>query len=182
MNGTLSDQNRGLHNNRYVLLAFYVGLVVAFGSSVIVYNAWRIFLNRHKYRPDVFVVDRVDYYPGDVGYVPMWTATGTIGGVRENFALMDSIAEPDDVNELRATFPVGTKIEVWYDPTATRTATQGRYLRVLPRHLNFDKALSNALVHTVCFDGLMVLAGLVIALSALKSKLSSLRDTEALGS
>jgi hypothetical protein len=143
---------------QYVLLAFLLGLALALGSSVIVYNAWRIYLNGDRYRPAVFVVDQVYYYRGAANNFHTWTATGWIDGAEEKLSLMDFAPEPESVSQLRAQFPAGTRIEVWYDPSAPPVRTQGTYLRVLPRDLNLDNALRRAILQTAMFDGLLLLA------------------------
>lgn len=154
----------------YTRLAFWLSLVVAVGSSVFVYNGWRVVLNKDQYRREVFIVDRVDYIPRSGGDAPIWYATGTIREAPEKFSLVDSVPEPSGSSELSMQFPAGTRIDVWYDPTAFRDATQGRYLRVLPGHSDMERALSNAIVRTACFDGPLIVVTLLMLLSAWRAR------------
>lgn len=138
-----------------------IGAIFALGSSIHVYNGWRIALNREHYRPVSAKLLEVRYWKHRNG--SSCVASGLIEGVREDISLKGFGPWYTSQAEWDRHFPVGSSIEVWYDPTAPEVMMQGIYLRVLPRSYPMADALGVALKRTALFDSALLI-GVVLFL------------------
>jgi hypothetical protein len=110
-------------------------IVAAFYSSLFSFtysNRLRIQHNRDQYRPEVFEVRDAVYHPRSGEDSESYWFKGLVAGNEERF--IPDFAEGFDVEsreDLLSLYPVGTKINVLYNPDETETIIQDETLRVL---------------------------------------------------
>jgi hypothetical protein len=126
---------------------------------------------------DVFVLRRAAAYVPAVFEVE-WArfdevtpvAVGTINGRRETMSLNDVLPRrPTGLNDLQDLMADKARMDVLYDAQGTRTAFEGRRLRVLPRTPDLPEESSRRVVRTalVGYGPALLLLGLGFLISRL---------------
>jgi hypothetical protein len=102
-------------------------------------NRCRIRWDKQNYRPETFVVTGATYN-ADGEFGPDYHLDGDVAGSAERMVpRLKEAQEPRRTADLAKMFPVGTKVAVYYNPTATTTIVQNESLRVLPSEPDFWK-------------------------------------------
>ncbi len=113
--------------------------VLAFGWSLVlsmpVFNQYKKVLNQEDYQKAIFKVISVHYDPGRVSKAistsSTWFARGLIRGKEERFSLVAYVKQPHSESELMRLVPIGSEIDVWYNPEQPNAIIAGETLRVL---------------------------------------------------
>ncbi len=113
--------------------------VIAFGWSVAlsmpVFNQYKKILNKEDYQKSIFKVISVHYDSGRVSKAitthPTCFARGLIRGKEERFSLDAYVKQCQSESDLMRLVPVGSKIDVWYNPEQPNAIVAGETLRVL---------------------------------------------------
>lgn len=135
-----------------------VGGIIALPLSVSVYNKWRVALNAESYTRQVFIVDDVgvSHSGGSKARTYVW-AEGSINNEQLTVGLAGFGYNSRNTPDLRRELPKGTKLDVWYDPSAANVITQGRTLNVLPGDVDLENATKQAVMLTLFSNGLLLL-------------------------
>ena len=93
------------------------------------WNRIEILTNKEGYSPAEFKVTSIEF---SIREDKHWLS-GIVNGVEERLSFTNLLEDrPESKDEVVAEFPPNTEIEVWYNPSLTRTMIQTEYLRVLP--------------------------------------------------
>jgi len=112
-------------------LAVFVAFLFSWLWTLTFVNRVAIYRDREKYRPETYLVSRAEYYRDDEDG-DSWWLMGTIASREERFVpRLGNTPLPRSAEDLLARYPIGTKIDVLYNPDATETLIQGESLRVL---------------------------------------------------
>lgn len=120
-------------------LFFWVSVVFAIGFGLFSFllslsavNAYRIYSARHEYDSREFVVTGAHYSKGSHDDSPSFWLEGTVDGQNERF-ISSRLRQlrPESTGEILAEYPVGTVIEVEYNPRFGTTIYQNETLRVV---------------------------------------------------
>jgi hypothetical protein len=129
---TFEESNESRSKHPWLVVATVVALVWAFVTSVDAVGSAIVLAHASGYTKATFVIEKIDYSDDpEVGLV--WGFRGTLPQARERMYAPKMLdAKRLGLAGLRAKFPLGSELEVWYNPDVTDTLFQHRTLRVVP--------------------------------------------------
>ena len=112
------------------------------------YNSIVILINKNGYQNELFIVTKLchDFDDNDFDYF----AIGIVNGNRESFSLNRCFSSnPRTYEQLNELMPLGTEIDVLYNPSLSKAHIQGETLRVLKAEPNYFQDRKNDLYNMI---------------------------------